>query len=204
MMTAITFEFTDKQIELLKEFNSKHYSGAPDNRSTGDAIHVVQRLRKNWIPYSDDISDYMDADSIVYSVDEYSDEWYESPEALVWDYYGGIGESCPIEIRPFSEVNYTTIEDANGDDVYIHDELTYIKAHGIDTVYEAYEMTEWVDEAFFFILDEARKYQNYQYHNLGVSRVFTYSMGYDNRGDLPVFRDMLLAMGKQLNEEEGK
>lgn len=203
-MTKITFELTDKQVELLKEFNSKHYDGAEDNRYTCDAIHVVQRERKGFIPFVDELLDYYDGEDMRYTWDDDYEVWYEKPEELVEDYYDGNGENCPIEIKPYEEVEYSLITDVYGEEVYIHDEEAYIKAHGISNVHIAFETKEWEDVAFFFILDKAKAYRQYQAHNLGKSRIFTYSMGYDNRGDLPVFRDMLLAMGKQLNEEEGK
>jgi len=203
-MTKITFELTDKQVELLKEFNSKHYDGAEDNRYTCDAIHVVQRERKGFIPYVDELLDYYDGEDMRYTWDDDYEVWYEKPEELVEDYYDGNGEDCPIEIKPYEEVEYSLITDVYGEEVYIHDEEAYIKAHGINNIHIAFETKEWEDVAFFFILDKAKAYRQYQAHNLGKSRIFTYSMGYDNRGDLPVFRDMLLAMGKQLNGEEGK
>ncbi|AGY48438.1 hypothetical protein Spock_38 [Bacillus phage Spock] len=203
-MTKITFELTDKQVELLKEFNSKHYDGAEDNRYTCDAIHVVQRERKGFIPFVDELLDYYDGEDMRYTWDDDYEVWYEKPEELVEDYYDGNGEDCPIEIKPYEEVEHSLITDVYGEEVYIHDEEAYIKAHGISNVHIAFETKEWEDVAFFFILDKAKAYRQYQAHNLGKSRIFTYSMGYDNRGDLPVFRDMLLAMGKQLNGEEGK
>ncbi|QDH49727.1 hypothetical protein BEYONPHE_40 [Bacillus phage Beyonphe] len=203
-MTAITFEFTDKQIELLKEFNSKHYDGAEDNRYTCDALHVVQRLRKGYIPFVDDLLDYYDGEDMRYTWDDDYEVWFETPEELVEDYYEGNGEDCPIEIKPYEEVECNHMIDVYGEEVYIDDEGAYIKAYGISTLHMAFETKEWEDVAFFLILDKAKAYRQYQAHNLGKSRIFTYSMGYDNRGDLPVFRNMLLAMGKQLNEEEGK
>ncbi|QVW28837.1 hypothetical protein [Bacillus phage SWEP1] len=203
-MTAITFNLTDKQIELLKEFNSKHHDGAEDNRYTSDAIHVVQRERKGFIPFVDELLDYYDGDDMRYTWDDDYEVWYEKPEELVADYYEGNGEYCPIEIKPYGEVEYSHMEDVYGDEVYIHDEEAYCKAYGIDHVHIAFETKEWEDVAFFLILDKAKAYRQYQAHNLGKSRVYTYSAGYDNRGDLPVFRNMLLAMGKQLDGEEGK
>ncbi|UNA01447.1 hypothetical protein MG295_00030 [Bacillus phage vB_BcgM] len=203
-MTAITFELTDKQIELLKEFNSKHHDGAEDNRYTCDALHVVQRERKGFIPFVDELLDYYDGDDMRYTWDDDYEVWFESPEELVEDYYEGNGEDCPVTIYPYGEVENTVMMDIHGEEIFIADEESYCKAYGIGTLHIAFETKEWEDVAFFLILDKAKAYRQYQAHNLGKSRIFTYSMGYDNRGDLPVFRNMMLAMGKQLNEEEGK
>lgn len=203
-MTAITFELTDKQIELLKEFNSKHYDGAEDNRYTCDALHVVQRQRNGFIPFVDELLDYYDGDDLRYTWDDDYEVWFETPEELVEDYYEGNGEECDITILPYGEVENTVIMDIHGEEVFIEDEEAYCKAYGIGTLHMAFETKEWEDVAFFLILDKAKAYRKYQAHNLGKSRIFTYSMGYDNRGDLPVFRNMLLAMGKQLNEGEVK
>ena len=57
--------------------------------------------------------------------------------------------------------------------------------------------------AYFFILAEAMHYMQYQSHNLHNPRTFTYSSGYANHGDFEHFWDLLLSIGKMLNEEGG-
>jgi hypothetical protein len=57
--------------------------------------------------------------------------------------------------------------------------------------------------AYFFILEEAKRYMQYQGHNLISPRTYTFSSGYDNRGEYEHFWDLLLAIGKMLNENAG-
>lgn len=40
----------------------------------------------------------------------------------------------------------------------------------------------WETVAYFLTLEDARQYQHYQAHNLGVNRVYVDYAGYDNRG----------------------
>ncbi|QQP10830.1 hypothetical protein FJQ98_16420 [Lysinibacillus agricola] len=51
-------------------------------------------------------------------------------------------------------------------------------------------------------VDEAKRYIEYQRHNLRKPRTYTYSAGYSNYGDFVPFRNLLLQMGEQLNKEE--
>ncbi|WP_256941996.1 hypothetical protein [Bacillus thuringiensis] len=86
-------------------------------------------------------------------------------------------------------------------DRFISDFVDYFKHYGIETYDRGWVEKECVNMAFFFILDEAKQYQKYYAHILGKSRVYTYSAGYDNRGDFTHFRDLLLKMGQELIKE---
>ena len=63
-----------------------------------------------------------------------------------------------------------------------------------DKLYETkiFYMTErWDNKAYFLSLEEAKKYQKYQLHNLGKSRIFVDNIGYDNRGLFSKLLDLL-------------
>ncbi|MED3550166.1 hypothetical protein [Cytobacillus praedii] len=66
----------------------------------------------------------------------------------------------------------------------------------------AWKKHYWEKVAFFFIRDEAKRYMKYQKHNLNEPRVYTYSAGYANYGDFVPFRELLLSIGQQLNQDK--
>lgn len=49
----------------------------------------------------------------------------------------------------------------------------------------------WKTIAYFLSLKEAKEYQQYQKHNLGVSRIYADYVGYSNRGLLAKLLDIL-------------
>jgi hypothetical protein len=52
--------------------------------------------------------------------------------------------------------------------------------------------------AYFFTKEEAKKYMQYQSHNLISPRIYTANAGYGNYGDYPVLQNLLLKLGKEL------
>ncbi|MGX5627360.1 hypothetical protein [Bacillus cereus] len=200
-MTKVTVELTAKQAEFLKLFAEKQYDGAEDNQYTCDAFHVVQKKRDRFIPYSEDISPFFDPDILKFCVDEEHEDWYEDEKEAVKQRYEWLDEECPLEIKSFEELQYKRVTGTDGEERFIGDFDDYFKHYGVETYDMAWVEKEWENVAFFFILEEAKKYQKYQAHNLGKSRIYTYSAGYDNRGDFAHFRDLLLKMGQELNKE---
>lgn len=49
----------------------------------------------------------------------------------------------------------------------------------------------WENIAYFLVLEEAKRYQEYQKHNLGVNRIYAECIGYSNYGLFAQFLDML-------------
>lgn len=74
-----------------------------------------------------------------------------------------------------------------------------------DTIHSRYNILsyeyEWKTVAYFLSLREAERYQRYQSHNLGVSRVYADYVGYRNSG---LFADMLRLLDSEIEliEEE--
>lgn len=196
----LTIELDEKQEKFLKEFAAKHYDGARDNLCTVNAFHVVESKRYDHIPYSEDIVDwYSDLPLKFTDSDEY-DVWYEDETELIRDYYEDRGEVCPIEITPYADYEYiTNIDD---EEVFVSNYQEYFNAYGIEIKGVAWEKSYYVPVAYFFILDEAKRYIEYQRHNLRSPRTYTYSAGYANYGDFVPFRNLLLSMGSKLLEGE--
>lgn len=51
--------------------------------------------------------------------------------------------------------------------------------------------SNWETVAYFLTERDAKNYQNYQGHNLGMSRLYIISPGYDNRGILAQLLEIL-------------
>ncbi|GAB6173303.1 MAG: hypothetical protein QMC95_06415 [Desulfitobacteriaceae bacterium] len=54
-----------------------------------------------------------------------------------------------------------------------------------------YNETDWRDVAYFFSREEARRYIEYQRHNLRYPRIYAKSPGYSNDGDWEPFYQLL-------------
>lgn len=184
-MREINIELTEQEAKYLAEFAEKQYEGAEGNVGTRTPIHVVERKEEYFS--QGDGSEWLCEDT------EY--EVYKTFDEMLEDL-----RKSGKELPPYDEVEY---EDVN--DVWISDEAEYCEAYGIHaqsgTIIDTYRPV-----AFFLIRDEALRYRDgYQAHNCEDCRIYTYGLGYSNDGDLPVFRELLMKMGRQLAQEgEGK
>lgn len=198
MGSNITVTLTDKQEHFLKMFAANQCPGSKDNVMTYKPIHVVQTRRERVAH-----PDYGDGDIVKYYLPDLTED-YESAEEMIrayWDYYG---DECPIPIISFKEA-YDAKEfiDVNGDEQVICDDEDYIEAYGIpEDKYQKADIEYYYEPvAYFFSLAEAKRYMEYQGHNLCHPRTYTYSPGYANHGDFEPFWDLLFSMGGKLNED---
>jgi hypothetical protein len=126
--------------------------------------------------------------------------WLKSDIEAIKSFYDYRDEICPIPIKPFSQIESKDINDLSGNEVYILNYDDYFKAYGIENMTMAWEREEWKDIAYFFILEEARKYIKYQSHNLKKPRTYTLHCGYGNVGEYHHFWELLFGLGKMLND----
>lgn len=202
IMKEIKVSLKGEQEKFLRIFAEKQYEGADDNLYTGNPIHVVENKRYTYIPYSYDLSGYFEDLPLTFTYDEDYESWYDDETELIQDWYLNCREEdCPIDVKSFSEVYYKYLTGVDGKEELITDFDEYFKAYGVKIHAMAWKKHHWEPEAFFFIRDEAKRYMEYQKHNLTEPRVYTYSPGYANYGDFVPFRDLLLSIGKQLNKE---
>jgi|AGTN01.1.fsa_nt_gi hypothetical protein len=178
----MNIELTETERKFLAEFAAKQHEGAKGNVGTRTPIHVVERERKVFVE---------DSSTEVWVDDDNNYEAYESFEDLI-SARRRDGQSLP-------EYEDGSIDAVLG--VWINSEAHYCKIYGINARHGRY-VSSWEPIAFFLILDEAKRYKNgYQAHNCGDCRIYTYGLGYSNRGDMPVFRELLMRMGRQLADE---
>jgi len=178
----MNIELNEREAKLLAEFAAKQYEGAKDNIGTRTPIHVVERLEKYFAAG--------DGDEWLCEDKEY--KLYPDFESMIEDM-----RKDGAELPKYSEVEYEEVNDTT-----IFSEEDYCEAYGIHAK-KGQIIKTYRPIAFFFIRDEAVRYKDgYQSHNCENCRIYTYGLGYSNKGDLPVFRELLMRMGKQLNEQE--
>lgn len=196
----MTIKVTEKQEEFLKLFAKKQSSGMDDNRGTYKPIHIVQNLTWNSTPYSEELENYYDRYNLHFSTDDDYDEWFRSEVDVVKNYYRSRNKECPVEIKSFEEAQYEKIEDIDNNLVGISTYDDYFEAYNVPA-YFSWREKRYENVAYFFILEEAKKYMEYQAHNLNEPRVYTAGSGYGNVGEYEHFYSLLQSMGSQLIKE---
>lgn len=182
----MNIELTDKEKEFLLTFAQRQDGDAQDNVGTVTPIHLVERK----------CEEFVEDDSMeVWIDDDFGCDCYKSLNELI-DARNDNEESDEC-LPQYEDVEWTRV---NG--TFIDSETSYCEAFGI-SARSGRIIVSYKPAAFFFILEEARRYRDeYQSHNCGGYRIYTYGLGYDNRGDMPVFRALLMRMGQQLIEED--
>jgi hypothetical protein len=201
-MKSITIQITEQQEKFLKLFAEKQYPGSEDNRYTAYPLHIVENKRYKYIPYSNEIAEFMDEGRLCFTTDDDYSIWFTDEVELVKDWYDG--EECPVEVKPYAELEMTDFTGVNGDEYWISDYNEYFKAYGIEIRTIAWREEEYEPAAPFFILEEAKRYMHYQKHNLTEPRVYTYAAGYGSQGDYIHFWEFLMTSGKTLIANEVK
>lgn len=202
-MKQLTIDLTEQQEKFLKIFAEKHYEGAPDNLYTANAIHFVETKRYNYIPYHTEIAAHYDSECLVFTTDDDYDYWTSDETEIIRDTYDN--DDCPVPIKSFRDLEYTHFTGVDGEERFISDYDDYFESYSVTIKAIAWRQEYYEKVALFYILDEAKRYMEYQKHNLNEPRTFTESAGYANYGDFVHFRDLLMTMGKRLiNREEKK
>lgn len=215
----ITIEITEAQEAFLKHFAKDHYLGSDKNLATMYPIHIVQTQRERVVD-----SDYESVDKVIY-YDSDSCESYDSvEEAVQANREDDFDDECDCEEEDFDEdgecqclyqedkrYKFLTYKEAyDADSIIGYDREPYVIAEEDDYL-EAYNLNSLIktnigyyyeDIAYFFILEEAKRYMKYQKHNLCNPRTYTMSPGYSNCGDFIPFWNLLNSVGTQLLKEE--
>lgn len=175
----VTVELTEQQQQFLRQFAEMQHEGADDNLGTRKPLHLVQTKKEVVIFDGGEIGS-----SNKYFCYEDS-ELYDDEVELVKKHYA----FDKIDIRPFDDMHY---EDFN--DVWIDSITDYFKAFGVKACPVSISI-EYDTKAYFFTLIEAKKYIQYQAHNLHEPRTYTVAPGYSNNGDYEPFWDLLMSIG---------
>lgn len=198
-MSEITIKLTEEQEKFLRIFASKQFNGSKDNVETHHPLHLVQTQYEQVV---DPVYEGPDVTKFVCCDDDYTE--YASAHDLIMGYWDNCSSGCPIEIVSFEEAYaQDRFIDVNGEEQVIVDEDDYLEAYGIDekTYYKLNISYKYRTIAVFFILDEAKRYIEYQGHNLVKPRTYTIGAGYANKGEYHHFWELLFDIGQNLNTE---
>ena len=183
----ININLTEKQECFLKKFANDNFDGSKKNLCTYKPIHFVET--QDYSLQCDNCSSNCE-DRIIYVN-------FES-------YYESIQDLLETEFQDYlSKNDLYDIKKLNNDiDNYELDDIIerYQRKFNYKFDYEIrYKVYYYRYVACFLIREEAERYIEYQKHNLTNPRVYTYSPGYSNFGDFEHFFDLLMNIGKQLN-----
>lgn len=196
---TITVELTEAQEKFLKKFAENHYEGSPNNHCTSMPLFVVQKATDRVVN-----EEYETADGQKYIYTEDPSYQFDTPDEVVKEYISD-NDLTTIFIS-YEDAVGKLLTSVEGEEIIVASAQDYLNLYGVDDEYcelISYK-ADWEDVAYFFIEEEAKRYQDYQSHNLGKSRVYTKSMGYSNYGEYASFWKLLMKMGKILNNEETK
>lgn len=200
-MKEITVPVTEQQEQFLKLFAANHYPGARDNLATDQPLHIVQTKSYQYLLYAPGTEDSYHGLILVFGSDGES-EWTTDETAVVREYYGE--KTPPFPIKSFDELKWEAIEspDPDWDGALITNYTEYFEAYGVPNVNIAWQVETYKNVAYFFILEEARKYLKYQAHNLNEPRTYTVCAGYANQGEYHHFYELLHNIGQSLLKED--
>jgi len=203
-MSEITLTLTEEQVKFLKQFAAKQYHGAKDNLCTGYPIHMVETKRYDYVPYHPDIAWAYEDNPLSFTYDEDYELWFEDEKEMVEEWREYSGDESEIEIKTFEELKGNRVENPDGMQMYVNNYEDYFKMYGVKLVAMSWKKPYYEKVAPFFILEEAKRYIEYQRHNLHKPRVYTYGAGYANYGDFTHFWEVLMQAGSELNKTEKK
>ena len=174
---------------FLQKFADEQHDGAKANVGTVTPIHLVMRKRKHFCE-----SSYGDI-FVILGIGGRAIEPLSFTE--IEDGINRLNNYMDLNLPKYEDVMYEVI---NG--ITIRNEDDYFEAFNIAFCKgEDFEYEEPV--AFFLIRSEAERYMNdYQKHNCHDCFIYTYGLGYHNQGEMPVFRNLLMRIGKSLNNNQ--
>lgn len=183
----------ERTLHFLKMFAENHYSGADDNVWTCQPIHLVQSREYQYVPYDCELVDDYGGWEICF-MNEYGGEVYDNEiDFIKENFYLDELEIEEKDLKSYDEL----YRDSN---LSICDYEDYFLHYGVST--EDYRVLckkgYWATKAYFLIREEAKRYKEYQKHNLGESRIYTDSHGYSNYGEWTKFYDLLLEIGNEV------
>jgi hypothetical protein len=168
---------TEKEIEYLKNY-AKVFDEERKRDITCDPVVAVEV--EDRVPTKNCYSDGFEY--IIFDGDYSSFDTKDELTEYLKEYYDYRNEKI---LKLFGELEWD-------DSVKLHDDIELRKG---------YYIKKYRPVAFFLTRYEADRYVEYQSHNLNNPRVFTYSAGYANYGEIPTIIKLLKRMGEELLNE---
>lgn len=138
----MTIELTEREKQLLSIFAEKQCDGAKDNVGTMTPIHVVERIRTEYVESSE-------GDAWI---------WMDNNEYKAFDNFDVMvayaREQTKGNYPKYEDVEYEDVE-KDGEEIWIESEEAYCRAFGID----AFRATaiQYTEPVAFFLIRDLRK-----------------------------------------------
>ena len=175
-----SIKIDDNFLEILK--NLRHERITQDNWGTRNPIYLVQKRCEQIVN-----GEFSNVEVKRLYIENYVDEYLPTFKDIKEGYLRDTG--LPKDLIELIEKQNSIEEMYDAIDDYNYKENTESQIFFVhDIIYFDYR---WETIAYFLSLKEAKEYQQYQKHNLGVSRVYADYPGYSNRGLLAKFLDIL-------------
>lgn len=164
----------DRIIEILKEWNKIRKT--QDNFATNMPVYIVQSREERVI---DESYDSMDIQRLDIPEISSEDNFYPTIEDIKNGALRDTELPCNLVMELEQKENLEQVVEEiqnyfNPDDKYYDSSYMNLQYY-------------WENQAYFLVLEEAERYQEYQRHNLGVSRIYADYVGYGNKGTLSEF-----------------
>lgn len=171
-------KYNQKILDLIKEISTERKT--QDTFGTNTPIYIVQRRMEEVANIEHDCVDIQRLSIPKISSD---DDFYPTLE----DIKNGDLRHTPLPCELVLELEKAnTMEEI---------EELFKEYFATDDQYYNVEIINlqfvWKNMAYFLLLKDAKEYQKYQKHNLGISRVYADYIGYANRGALSTLLRLL-------------
>lgn len=217
--TELKLQTTERTLQFLRQFAALQFPGSPDNLATGHPYHIVQSYSPKYLcKVKEEEWEY----DFVYACGDLGHaKFFDSPTEAILDAHGyrsveaynqavkdgtqtgPLLEPWDASWRCFGSI-YHEIATQDGEEAVITSTAEYAALYGIDedSWHVVGVIPGWRDKSIHFTLQEARRYMDYQCHNLSRARTYTDGAGYGDRGDFIPMWDFLYDAGVTALEED--
>lgn len=175
-----SIKIDDNFLKILKDLRQERIT--QDNWGTRNPIYLVQKRYEEVVD-----EEFHEVDVRRLYIFGYTEDYYPTLEDIKEGYFRefDLPEKLLKKIEKQNSLDgvYDELHKFNNED---NKELS--KPLSFEIMNLAYN---WKTIAYFLSLKEAKEYQQYQKHNLGVSRIYADYVGYSNRGLLAKLLDIL-------------
>lgn len=175
-----TIKIDDNFLKILKDLRQERIT--QDNWGTRNPIYLVQKRYEEVVD-----EEFREVDVRRLYIFGYTEDYYPTLEDIKEGYFRefDLPEELIDDLEKQNSLDkiYDKLHEFN-----CNKNSDFNKTLSFEIINLAYN---WKTIAYFLSLKEAKEYQQYQKHNLGVSRIYADYVGYSNRGLLAKLLDVL-------------
>lgn len=171
-------KINEKLLDILLELKQDRIS--QDKFGTNNPLYIVQsRTEERTSEYADDVK----LERLYIPTISEEDDFYPSIEDIRAGVLRDTNLPCNLVMNLEKKENLQEVAEEFHEYYQFDDELYETKI--------IYMTEQWNNKAYFLSLKKAKEYQQYQKHNLGISRIYADYVGYNNRGLLAQLLNIL-------------